>query len=271
MHEPVIASTIQYVEEVLRIAKKWFPTDRYPEIWYRGVCNRAHKLLPGAYWRKPCDEYSLVLTFRAQAPLLVPVEPADGWEWYILMQHYGLPTRMLDWTESPLHGLHFALHEEPGAMGPCVWVMDPVALNVFGHGPKMETVCVPTDDLLSSPYTYWLPQHCGRHVSKPFRFGHGSDLASNDKPIAIYPKRSNPRIFAQRGVFTVHGKDETPIDDVGVKNAAGEERLACIRIAAGARTQILDELWALGFNETATYPEATSVAADIKRMYGLVP
>jgi hypothetical protein len=39
-------------------------------------------------------------------------------------------------------------------------------------------------------------------------------FTDNRKPIAIFPARTNPRILAQRGVFTVHGADEIALEDL---------------------------------------------------------
>ncbi len=124
-----VSSIVEFAQIILDIKDSWFPDTSYPEIWYRGVKDAELDLLPGAYFRPDCDEMSLVLHFRSLSPSLLPREPLDDWEWYYLMQHYGIPTRLLDWTESPLAALYFALEEDAIGRSPCVWVMDPYSLN----------------------------------------------------------------------------------------------------------------------------------------------
>ena len=257
-----IDSISGFIATILELRKSWYPSDPYPEIWYRGVNDSGLSLLPGAYWRKQCDENSLVLSFRAMAPLLLSRAPADDWDWYMLMQHYRLPTRLLDWTESPLQALRFALTDRANTKTPCVWILDPVALNFSMH--KKELVFVPTDSHPESDYTKWLPAACGRHVkatSVRKRF------PNNRKPIAIFPVRSNPRIFAQRGVFTVHGTDETPLENLKIKRRDGAAGLARIDVDASRRLSLLDDLWTLGHTASTTYPEPDMVSEDLKRMY----
>ena len=62
-------------------------------------------------------------------PIYQNVKPANNWDWYFVMQHYGAPTRLLDWTEGALHGLYFALRNNYGYDDAAVWVLNPWKFN----------------------------------------------------------------------------------------------------------------------------------------------
>jgi hypothetical protein len=49
-----------------------------------------------------------------RAPSLSDERPRNSWDWYLLMQHSGAPTRLLDWTEGALIALYFAVRNKPG-------------------------------------------------------------------------------------------------------------------------------------------------------------
>src|SRR5712692_6043840 len=118
------------------------------------------------------------------------------------MQHYRIPTRLLDWTENPFIGFYFAVmsatfrttrrqrsisFQEDAA----VWVLDPIAWNshALRHQKFDRGVLTPADEALQgySPLT---------------KFG---DM--NKHPVALYGAHNNPRIVAQQGVFTIFGQD----------------------------------------------------------------
>ncbi|WP_214073243.1 FRG domain-containing protein [Mucilaginibacter sp. dw_454] len=158
-------------------------------IWYRGEQDGSKYLFPSImrYENGLSIEQSSFHKFRRFADKIFHTKESE-WETLFDMQHYNIPTRLLDWTENFGIALFFAAnsfrrkHKEGAAM----YLLNPLELNKQSGINKIYKL--PYDEAeFSYSGIYW--------NKKPFKA---------TAPIAIEPIFKNDRISAQRGTFTVH-------------------------------------------------------------------
>jgi FRG domain len=203
----VISSIHDYLGVVEKCTKEWFTQERSWGPWFRGQSDATWALRPSIYRYSPLKRHIRALEdeirqeFVVRAPSLGPERPRNSWEWYFLMQHCGAPTRLLDWTESALIALFFAV-KGGGMRGDtdgAVWILEPWKLNesvanikeVIAPGAEAGMMVRHADR-----YKEWLPDRYSNTRCLKKRF-----------PVAVYPTHFSRRISSQRSCFTIHGSD----------------------------------------------------------------
>jgi hypothetical protein len=69
-------------------------------FWFRGAKSKDYELIPGAYRRPDYNEMPPLLDFVQEGRAYAEIGELENWRSYYLAQHHGIPTRLLDWTES---------------------------------------------------------------------------------------------------------------------------------------------------------------------------
>ena len=218
--------------------------------WFRGHSRTSWRLAPSAlrYGTVEYRERALGLVTEAKRFLGMklprPPDVGDDLEWMQVAQHYGLPTRLLDWTQNAAIALFFACFENLEADG-LVAILNPLELNQ-AVDPKLPRVLNPhrrEDARIIQPY---------------LRLG-GGVSPRGKRTIAINPTWNNERIAMQNGAFTLHGSREFDLD----RNQASS--LLYVPILTEHKAALLEELERVGIGEMFIFPEPEHVCSHLRR------
>jgi hypothetical protein len=253
------SSVEEFGKKVSDIGRKWYPD--YPLLpWCRGQERSEWPLVPKLYRGTSEDlgtEYEIREELCTRAPVLSDyAKPSDDrvlskWEWYFVMQHYGAPTRLLDWTESPLVALYFAVRSNRGNFPAAVWILDAWWLN---------RLVIRKDEVIPPAEPGTLPGDRKRVAAwLPDRFKKGARLPKF--PCAVYPTHTMRRISAQRSCFTVHGRERDGFDELCQDRKQAE--LVKIEIPAWEVRQIRRSLEAYGIDETTIFPDLEALGRAV--------
>jgi hypothetical protein len=248
-------ATVHDMAELIHSLRRLAPDFGKTEYWFRGHAKQYQPpLLPSVYRYEAAEnERQLALRFQIGAVGRSPRSPSgeDLGSWLVLMQHYGLPTRLLDWTRSLVVAAYFAVvhqaHEEAGE----IWLLAPEVLNRFAPRPTAG-ICVLNGDFAS--------QQVRPIVEAAFRDVPADQRSSDAGPYAVLSQDIDMRVLVQSGAFTIHG-DNTPLD----AHPHAAEFLARFIIPREARQAFSEELYAMGARRSFIFPDLQNLATELAR------
>jgi len=240
-------------------------------VWFRGHSKTYNLLTPGIFrpetelfeqipisfgMRSPDFkiEHLIIKEFIRRAPSLEGNLPQkeDYLSWLFFMQHYSTPTRLLDWTESILVALYFAVYQEPKSDGE-IWVLSPYKLNELNDnvGYSMPTLNNRIVKFLADE-----PMH-----ANPEKLAKDLNIEIPKYPLAIHAPMAFSRIVNQRGTFTIHPKPKEGF--ILTEILSDEKGLTRYIVPAGCKNKLRQDLAKLGINHVTLFPNLDSLSKTI--------
>jgi hypothetical protein len=264
---PVVHSAPDVVEYVRRVEELSVASDRRP-LWFRGVGDSSFNLVPSLYrdaGRTAAElieiERRLLTMFRQRSAPYYPRPGTNDWDYFFLMQHYGVPTRLLDWSENALVALYFAILDAEKHRGASphfvrsasIWVLDPQLWNEHALRESMgKREVLSTDDDVMKSYVPTSVEPLTRQT-----------------PLAMYGTHTNIRIVAQRGTFVVFGASGDSMETHFDAQAFPPVSLRRIDLSPAMLNGARAAVDALGFTESMIYPDLEGLARELTREFGL--
>jgi hypothetical protein len=171
------------------------------------------------------------------------------------MQHYSLPTRLLDWTEGLLLAAYFSIRniaELGREASPCVWMINPWWLNEKSTRKR---------ELYDSRFQEI--DRSSKRIMTQYLIENKLPLY----PVAILPPHNDKRIVTQKSVFTIHGSRKNGFRDLCSKYK--NPQLAKLCLDRSKIEIIEDQLFTAGITETSVFPELDGLAREIRYQYNM--
>lgn len=226
------------------------------EVWFRGHRDQTWRLEASTYRidQHRTGERAMLARFRQEAAAAGLQYAFDEWGWITFAQHHALPTRLLDWSQSPLVALYFACELDPEVETTGLeadgefFVLHPNELNVEagdndGGHPRLLT---DADTRLGD----YLP---------------GNDSRNPSKPRAVVAPLVFDRIRFQTGTFTVAQASTATAYPEPLRSATAIQSFI---VPGLGKEELRQQLEVLGLNDVSIYRDLDRIASRIKVGHG---
>jgi len=231
---------------------------------YRGVADTAYNLLTSLdrlslpdgppHAKGHLEEHLLRHFIRYSRPYLA-LEPANAWELLVVAQHHGLPTRLLDWSQSPLVAAHFATIKGKPGTNRVVWKLDWGRIHDHFGLPALAQMVQDLDEILAARgvRSIW-------HLCEDPR---GPDEAF---VCMLEPPALDERIVAQSAAFTFSSDKTRSLDQILSEAGLADCLTRCV-IPKEHVERVRDQLDLCGVDERRLFPGLDGLARELRRYY----
>ena len=245
-------------------------------LFYRGHAKDTYLLEPSLYRKQELIDAEHLL-FRE----LLVSNPADflgdssTFEKLVRMQHYSLPTRLLDLTTNPLIALYFACKSHENATAEVlvfkiknteIKFFDSDTVSCLANLARLQAQDKAQIDfaLAQEPFNATLPITKLLHFIREEKSFFVEKIVPSDlqRIVCVRGKMTNDRIVSQSGAFLIFG--------LGAALKAGHPSIFTERVSINKndKKKILNELDALNINESTVFPYIENSAKYISKKYG---
>src|SRR5688572_2807649 len=231
MQKQKVTSLPSYLDFIDGIQKKGYDINLF-----RGQSNN-NPLLPSIARQFPKFdtteiEIKMLDDLKRRSLLLINKPPRTDWEWLVFAQHFGLKTRLLDWTSNPLIALWFACSSEYA--------------------------------MKASSYVYALSVNSDMLVN----IAENESPFQNERTKILRPTLNNERIIAQSGWFTAHRFSKTNNAFVTLETHRKlKTQILEFEITANLKQYFLRQLSIFGVNSRTVYPDVTGLCLHLNWKY----
>lgn len=230
---------------------------------YRGVGDKDWPLLSSLdrlggtkppHSKAHLEEHLLRNFMRHGRPYL-PQKKDDLWEMMVIGEHHGLPTRLLDWTRSPLVAAHFATLAPATGSDRIIWRLDWRRVHEhFGLRPVVFLL-EDLDGLLKE-----------RGLPVGWEFLRTDISEAQTFVCLIEPPAVTDRLAVQSGSFTLCSAKNKSLHDV-LEEAGIEEAITRFIIPSEKANFLRDQLDLCTLDERRLFPGLDGIAAELRRYY----